>query len=132
MTPPHAPTQNNTTQKGERANMKGATVAMLAMIAMALLMVHQTEAISCGDLANMISPCLGYLQSGGSPTKQCCDGARKVQGATHSQADRRTACNCAKSAAGQFKVRQDTASNLPGKCGISTTIPINPNVDCNR
>ncbi|CAI9276986.1 unnamed protein product [Lactuca saligna] len=112
--------------------MKRATVAMLAMIAMALLMVHQTEAINCGDLVTMLRPCVGYLQSGGRPTKECCDGARRLQGATQSQADRRTACNCAKSAAGQFKVRQDTATSLPGKCGISSTIPINPSVDCNR
>ncbi|KAI7742492.1 hypothetical protein M8C21_019412 [Ambrosia artemisiifolia] len=113
--------------------MKGSmAVAMLGMIVMALVMVHPSEAISCGELSNMLTPCLGYLRSGaGSPTKSCCDGARRVQGATRSRADRRTACNCFKSAAPQLKVRPDLASSLPGKCGVSTTIPISPRVNCN-
>ncbi|KAI3699732.1 hypothetical protein L2E82_44210 [Cichorium intybus] len=111
--------------------MKGATVAILALIAMALVMVHPAQAITCGDLAGMLRPCVGYLQGGGSPSSDCCAGARRVQGATQSQADRRTACNCAKSAAAQFRFRQDAASSLPGKCGISTSIPINPSVNCN-
>ncbi|KAI3824048.1 hypothetical protein L1987_05495 [Smallanthus sonchifolius] len=113
--------------------MKGpAAVAMLAMIVMALVMVHPSEAISCGDLSNMLSPCLPYLRSGsGSPTKACCDGAKKVAGATKSQADRRAVCNCVKGASAQLKVRPDAAKSLPGKCGVSTSIPINPNVNCN-
>ncbi|KAJ0428816.1 putative plant lipid transfer protein/Par allergen [Helianthus annuus] len=115
--------------------MKGPVishVAMLAMITMALVMVHPTEAISCGELAGMLSPCISYLRSGGSPSANCCSGAKKVQGAIQSQADRRTACNCAKSAAGQLQVRADAATGLPGKCGISVNVPMNPNVDCNR
>ncbi|KAK1423319.1 hypothetical protein QVD17_18617 [Tagetes erecta] len=114
--------------------MKGTSMALvvLAMMVMALVMVQPSEAITCGDLTSMLSPCMNYLRSGGSPTKACCDGARKLQGATQSQADRRTACNCAKSAAAQLKVRQDAANSLPGKCGISTSIPINPNVNCNN
>ncbi|KAJ0432982.1 putative plant lipid transfer protein/Par allergen [Helianthus annuus] len=113
--------------------MKGPVshVAMLAMITMALVMVHPTEAISCGELAGMLSPCISYLRSGGSPSANCCSGAKKVQGAIQSQADRRTACNCAKNAAGQLQVRADAASGLPGKCGISVNVPMNPNVDCN-
>ncbi|KAJ0450574.1 putative plant non-specific lipid-transfer protein/Par allergen [Helianthus annuus] len=87
-------------------------------------MVHPSEAISCGDLTGMISPCLGYLRSGGSPTKGCCDGARRVQGATRSQADRQFACKCAKAAAPRLKVQPDLAGSLPGKCGICTTISI--------
>ncbi|KAJ0843921.1 putative plant lipid transfer protein/Par allergen [Helianthus annuus] len=84
--------------------MKGpVAVAMLAMIVMALALVHPSEAISCGDLTGMISPCLGYLRSGGSPTKGCCDGARSVQGATRSHADRRFAYKCAKAAAARLK-----------------------------
>ncbi|KAL4568459.1 hypothetical protein LXL04_024072 [Taraxacum kok-saghyz] len=111
--------------------MKGSSVAMLAMIAMALLMVHQTQALSCGELVGMLQPCVGFLQSGGSPSGECCNGARRLQGATQSQGDRRTACHCAKSAYGQFRVNLDNANSLPGRCGISTNIPINPNVDCN-
>ncbi|MFS8017269.1 putative plant lipid transfer protein/Par allergen [Helianthus anomalus] len=113
--------------------MKGPRAfAMLAMIVMALVMVHPSEAISCGEFNNMLTPCLSYLRSGagGSPTKSCCDGARKVQGATRNKADRRTACKCFKSSAPQLKVRPDLAGSLPGKCGVSTTIPINPNVNC--
>ncbi|KAI3713172.1 hypothetical protein L1987_71745 [Smallanthus sonchifolius] len=112
--------------------MKGSmTVAMLAMIIMALVMVQPTEAISCGELATMLAPCMDYLRSGGSPSANCCSGVRRVQDATQSQADRKIACNCAKSAAGQLKVQVDAASSLPGKCGVSVTIPIDPNVDCN-
>ncbi|KAM0055491.1 putative plant non-specific lipid-transfer protein/Par allergen [Helianthus debilis subsp. tardiflorus] len=74
----------------------------------------------------MISPCLGYLRSGGSPTKGCCDGARRVQGATRSQADRRFACKCAKAVAPQLKVRPDLAGSLPGKCAIHTPFRSDP------
>ncbi|KAI3503334.1 hypothetical protein L1887_31774 [Cichorium endivia] len=111
--------------------MKGATVAMLAMIAMTLLMVHQTQAINCGDLVSMLQPCVGYLQSGGTPTGACCNGAKRLVAATQSQVDRRTACNCAKRAAAQFRVRPDMASSLPGRCRINSPVPINPNVNCN-
>ncbi|XP_024975673.1 non-specific lipid-transfer protein AP10-like [Cynara cardunculus var. scolymus] len=110
--------------------MKGVAVVMVAMMAMAL-MVAPNEAITCSDLSSMLSPCLNYLKSGGSPPQACCAGARRVQAATRSQADRRTVCNCAKSAAAQMKIRPDAASSLPGKCRIATSIPINPNVNCN-
>ncbi|GKG48683.1 non-specific lipid-transfer protein AP10-like protein, partial [Tanacetum coccineum] len=75
---------------------RSMSVAMLAMITMALLMVQPSEAISCSELAGMLSPYLNYLKSGGSPGTSCCAGAKRVQGATRSQADRRAACKCAK------------------------------------
>ncbi|XP_076941379.1 non-specific lipid-transfer protein AP10-like [Bidens hawaiensis] len=113
--------------------MKGpVALAVLAMIVMALAMVHPSEALSCGDVTGMLSPCVSYLQSGGSVTNKCCDGAKKLQGAIKSKADRQTACNCAKQAAGRLKVQPGYASSLPGKCGISTSIPINPGVNCNN
>ncbi|KAK9050027.1 hypothetical protein SSX86_016173 [Deinandra increscens subsp. villosa] len=114
--------------------MKGpVALVMLAMVVMALAtMVHPSEALGCNDVTGPLSACITYLRSGaGTPTKACCDGAKKLQGNIRSQADRRAACNCAKGAAGRLKVRADAASALPGKCGISTTIPINPNVNCN-
>ncbi|KAF5763814.1 Non-specific lipid-transfer protein AP10 [Helianthus annuus] len=113
--------------------MKGTSmgVAILAMIVMAQLMVHPSVAITCNDVTGNLTPCLPYLRSGGKPTPACCAGAKKLLGATRTQADRRTACKCAKTAAPQLKVRPDMASSLPGKCGISTSIPINPNVNCN-
>ncbi|KAL8229166.1 hypothetical protein R6Q57_014066 [Mikania cordata] len=124
-TKPHQPSERNQTI------MKGpVALAMLAMLVMALAMVHPSEAFNCNDLTGMLAPCMNYLKSGGSPTHECCDGAKKVQGATKTQADRRTACKCAKKAAGQLKVRPDAASSLPGKCGISTSIPIDPSVNC--
>ncbi|KAK9052450.1 hypothetical protein SSX86_029079 [Deinandra increscens subsp. villosa] len=111
--------------------MKGSMrVAILAMIIMALVMVHPVEGLNCVELAGMLSPCLDYLRSGGEPPEDCCSGVKKAQGAIQSQEDRRNACNCAKSAAGQMKVRADAASDLMAKCGVST-ISIDPNVDCN-
>ncbi|PWA54741.1 plant lipid transfer protein/Par allergen [Artemisia annua] len=108
---------------------RSMSVAMLAMITMALLMVQPAEAISCGELAGMLLPCLNYLRSGGSPGASCCAGAKRVQGATRSQADRRDACKCAKTGATQYKVDQKNAASLPSKCGISTPIP-SPSVNC--
>ncbi|KAJ0692562.1 putative plant non-specific lipid-transfer protein/Par allergen [Helianthus annuus] len=107
--------------------MKGpVAIAMLAMIVMALALVHPSEAISCGALTGMISPCLGYLRSGGSPTKGCCDGARSVQGATRSHTDRRFAYKCAKA------VAKDLASSLPGKCGIAPPFRSDPTSTATR
>ncbi|KAI7742489.1 hypothetical protein M8C21_019409 [Ambrosia artemisiifolia] len=114
--------------------MKGlVAVAILAMIVMGLVMVHPSEAIGCNELSGMLSPCIGYLTSGrGSPTKGCCDGAKRVLGATsRKQADRRTACICFKSGALRLKVRPALAESLPRKCGITSPVPIRPDVNCN-
>ncbi|KAK1438889.1 hypothetical protein QVD17_04701 [Tagetes erecta] len=112
--------------------MKGSVaIAMLTMITMAQVMVRPTEAISCGELTGMLLPCIDYVTSGGSPSENCCNGVRMVQGATQTQEDRQTACKCAKSVAGMIQARADAANDLPGKCGVSTSISIDPAVDCN-
>ncbi|MFS8017260.1 putative plant lipid transfer protein/Par allergen [Helianthus anomalus] len=112
--------------------MKGPmAIAMLTMIVMGLVMVYPSEAIGCNDLSGMLSTCIGYLTSGGSLTKRCCDGSKRVLAATRSRADKRTTCIFFKSAALRLKVRHDLVGSLPGKCGIVSPIPIRPDINYN-
>ncbi|KAJ0454772.1 putative plant lipid transfer protein/Par allergen [Helianthus annuus] len=73
------------------------------MIVMAQLMVHPSVAITCNVLPAISHRAYPTLDQGGKPTPACCAGAKKLLGATRTQADRRTACKCAKTAAPQLK-----------------------------
>ncbi|KAI3500768.1 hypothetical protein L1887_36593 [Cichorium endivia] len=110
--------------------MKAVVIAMLSMLAMVVFMVHQSEAISCTEVDTLLGPCLTYLRLGGTPTNECCDGLKKLEAASPSKFDRQAVCECCKSAARTFQIRQDFASQLPTKCGVTISIRIDPNVDC--
>ncbi|KAI3452312.1 hypothetical protein Pfo_008977 [Paulownia fortunei] len=112
--------------------MKGVGVIFVVVLAVVSLAATPGEAISCGDVQGSLSPCLAYLTGGGEPTDSCCGGVRSLVGSLQSQQDRQMACSCMKSSASSFNVRPDSASNLPGKCGVSIGMTVTPNVDCSN
>ncbi|WP_431194237.1 non-specific lipid-transfer protein [Listeria monocytogenes] len=91
------------------------------------------EAITCGQVASGVSPCIGYLRRGGPVPPACCSGIRGLSNAARTKPDRQTACRCLKSAAGSISgINFALAAGLPGKCGVSIPYKISPSTDCNR
>ena len=89
-------------------------------------------AISCGKVATSVAPCIPYITGKGpGPTAGCCNGIKALNAAASTPADRKTACNCLKSAAGSIAgLNYGTAAGLPGKCGVRIPYAISPNTNC--
>ncbi|KAJ4832574.1 hypothetical protein Tsubulata_000149 [Turnera subulata] len=97
------------------ANFKLACALLLVCIVVSAPMTAQ--AVTCGQVASALGPCVGYLQGGGAPTPACCNGVRALAGAAKTTADRRTACTCMKNAAaGVKRLNPSNAAALPGAC----------------
>ncbi|CAN4082587.1 unnamed protein product [Withania somnifera] len=108
--------------------MKGILVILLMLLA---VVVQLGEAISCGEVDASLAPCVPYLTQGGDPSGTCCDGVKKIVETTPTQQDRQGVCECVKAAAARYSnLKQDAASNLPSRCGVTTAIPISPTTDC--
>ncbi|KAL9256030.1 Non-specific lipid-transfer protein-like protein [Drosera capensis] len=108
-------------------------LAVAIMVCMALTAPLAEAAMTCGTVTKGLAPCMGYLRSGGSPSAACCNGVRSIKGMAATKADRQVACNCLKSAASRVSgIKLNNAASLPGKCGVSVSLPISPRTDCSR
>ncbi|KAL3534465.1 hypothetical protein ACH5RR_002926 [Cinchona calisaya] len=109
-------------------------VACIAfLICMAILFVPHAQAITCGDVASKLAPCIDYLKNGGTVPVACCDGIKALIDAAKTSADRKTVCNCLKAAAGSIKgIQPGLASGLPAKCGVNVPYPISAKTDCSK
>ena len=110
-----------------------AKVLCMALVT-AVVIAPAAEALSCGQVSNSLSSCIGYLRgSGGTVPSGCCSGIKSLNDAAQTSADRKTACNCLKSAAGSLSgIDYGLAAGLPGQCGVSIPYKISPSTDCNR
>ncbi|KAI4308155.1 hypothetical protein L6164_031258 [Bauhinia variegata] len=109
--------------------------ALMALLTLDLFMVeHGEAAMSCPQDLQCLLPCLGYLESGGSPSTECCNGLKTLKASCPTTADRRAACECLKAAASQFagKIREDLAAALPKLCGVDVGTPISKDIQCNK
>ncbi|KAK1321957.1 Non-specific lipid-transfer protein 4.2 [Acorus calamus] len=109
-----------------------ATLAILAVIVALLLVVGPREAeaaISCGQVASYVSPCIAYAQKGGAIPPRCCSGVRGLNGAAKTTQDRQQACTCLKSLA---RGNLPYATGIPSKCSVSVPYSISPNTDCTK
>ncbi|TJX43194.1 hypothetical protein E8P77_30485, partial [Soehngenia saccharolytica] len=75
----------------------------LCFVAVLLCMVvsapHAEAAVSCGQVATSLAPCLNYLRgSVNAPSSGCCGGVKSLYNAAQTTADRQAACKCLKSA----------------------------------
>lgn len=94
---------------------------------------REVEAITCGQVVSYVAPCLGYLRNGGAPPTVCCNGVRGLRSQARTTSDRKTICNCLKSASSSYRgVSGNYAASLPGKCGVNIPYKISPSTDCNR
>ncbi|KAI3677735.1 hypothetical protein L6452_37003 [Arctium lappa] len=116
--------------------MAGKMVMKVLCVVVACMVVatpYTEAAISCGQVAGKLAPCLNYLKVGGSVPKACCSGVKGLNDAAQSTPDRKTACGCLKSAyASNSGINPSYASSLPSKCGVSIPYKISPDTDCTK
>lgn len=107
-------------------------VSVIVVVCMLVAAPMTAQAITCGQVARALSPCVNYLKTTGAvPPRPCCNGVRAINAAARTTADRRTACQCLKSAAGSIKgIKQPTADALPRKCGVNIPYKISFSTNC--
>ncbi|GMN40569.1 hypothetical protein TIFTF001_009790 [Ficus carica] len=89
-------------------------------------------AITCGQVATYMTPCITYLRSGGTIPSSCCSGLRGLNTAAATTAERQTVCRCLISAANNLPgLNPNLASGLPGACGISLPYKFSTSTNCN-
>ncbi|XP_019177909.1 PREDICTED: non-specific lipid-transfer protein A-like [Ipomoea nil] len=111
--------------------MNRAMASAAILIAAVLAALRPGQAVDCGLVDFTVSPCLAYLQNGGdAPPQQCCDAVNSLIRITPSQQDRQDACECLKAVAPTLGVKAEVATGLPGKCGVSTGVPISTDINC--
>lgn len=98
------------------------------------MMVVGEAGVTCGTVASSVGSCIPYLK-GSSPgiPAACCGGIKSLNSQASTPADRRTACNCLKSAASRISgINYGLAAGLPSKCGVSISYKISPSTDCSK
>ncbi|KAM7526589.1 hypothetical protein LguiA_016491 [Lonicera macranthoides] len=115
------------------AGFKSAFVVALVCLVAVTMMTPHVEAITCGQVAGALTPCIKYLTGKGPLVPGCCKGVQSLAKAAQSTADKKTACNCLKSTAGSVKgINYGLAAGLAGRCGVSIPYKISPTTDCSK
>ncbi|KAF3334664.1 non-specific lipid-transfer protein 1-like protein [Carex littledalei] len=108
-------------------------VAAAAVAILLLTAPHAVSAITCGEVASAVSPCMAYARSGqGAPSAGCCSGVKSLSAKAATAADRQTACNCLKNLAKTVNFNSGAVSGLPSKCGVSVPYVISTSTDCSK
>nr|KAJ0208557.1 hypothetical protein LSAT_V11C500283740 [Lactuca sativa] len=100
--------------------MKVSCAVVLLVVYMGLL-TPEVEAVTCGQVVGAVAPCLGYLRNGGTPPQPCCTGVRGLRNAARTTSDRKTICNCLKSASSSYRGVSGSSEEeilKKQKCGI--------------
>ncbi|KAJ1688506.1 hypothetical protein LUZ63_019896 [Rhynchospora breviuscula] len=116
------------------ANCFVATVAVAALVLLLTAPRSAESAITCGQAATSIAPCLGFAKTGkGSPPASCCTGVKSLNTMAKSTVDRQAVCNCLKKAAGSITgLNPGAAASIPGKCGVNIPYSISTSIDCSK
>ncbi|CAN1229989.1 Non-specific lipid-transfer protein [Linum grandiflorum] len=107
---------------------------MALMVVMVATSHLADGAVSCGQVASALAPCVPYLQGNGMATPGCCGGVKSLNAAATTTPDRQAACRCLKSTSASIpasSINYGLAAGLPGRCGVNVGFPISPSVDCN-
>ncbi|KAK6150470.1 hypothetical protein DH2020_015402 [Rehmannia glutinosa] len=89
-------------------------------------------AISCSTVLSSLSPCLGYIQRGGTVPPGCCDGVRSLNSATSTTPDLQAACGCIKSLVPSTGSNPALVNSLPGICHVNIPYKYSPSLDCSN
>ncbi|KAJ7961094.1 Non-specific lipid-transfer protein [Quillaja saponaria] len=109
------------------AGLKLAFVVLMCLVVAAPI----AQAITCGQVAGSVSPCLNYLRGVGPLPGGCCNGVRSLLAAAKTTADRQAICNCLKSAAGSLPgLKPNLAAGLPGACRVNIPYKISTSTNC--
>ncbi|KAM0053867.1 putative plant non-specific lipid-transfer protein/Par allergen [Helianthus debilis subsp. tardiflorus] len=107
--------------------------ALCIMVAFMAVVAPYVEALSCSDVVSKLSPCINYLQNGGSVPTACCNGVKGLNAAAKSTADKKTACGCMKNAYQSMSgIKANIALGLPKKCGVNIPYKISMSTNCNN
>ncbi|KAL5731310.1 lipid-transfer protein [Ranunculus cassubicifolius] len=108
-------------------------ITNLAMTLMVVSAPYATEAITCGQVAANVAPCIGYFRSGGAPPPACCSGVRSLNSAAKTTPDCQTACSSIKTITKSIPgINGGMFSSLPRKCAVNIGYPISLNMDCSK
>ncbi|VFQ79496.1 unnamed protein product [Cuscuta campestris] len=114
------------------ASSSAVWFAAAAVCVLAVAFAPRAEAITCGQVASSLGPCLNYLKgAAGMPPPACCAGVKSLNSMAQTTPDRKTACTCLKSVAGSVNgLNPQTAAGLPGKCGVNIPYAISMSTNC--
>ncbi|GAA0153889.1 hypothetical protein LIER_12019 [Lithospermum erythrorhizon] len=98
-----------------------------------VVLVQNSEAISCGQVQSNLISCFNYLRNGGPIPLNCCIGVRSLNAAATTTADRQTVCRCALSIVKAIPgISNANLSALPGKCRVNLPYKISTSINCNK
>ncbi|KAG0473732.1 hypothetical protein HPP92_015075 [Vanilla planifolia] len=110
-----------------------AALVIVAGILLASTIREAGAAVSCGQVAAAVGPCISYIRGRGRLTASCCKGVRYLNSAATTTPARRMACGCLKKLSGSVPgLRPRLAAGLPGKCRVRVPYPISTTTDCTR
>ncbi|KAM7265210.1 hypothetical protein ACFE04_002893 [Oxalis oulophora] len=111
----------------------GTKLACMVVLCMVLVGAPLAQAgITCTQVATKMAPCITYLTGSAPLPPTCCTGIKTLNAAASTTPDRRTACQCLKTAASSIPgLNYALAAALPSKCGVNIPYKISPSTDCN-
>ncbi|KAK6265054.1 Bifunctional inhibitor/plant lipid transfer protein/seed storage helical domain - like 10 [Theobroma cacao] len=87
--------------------------------------------MTCQQALTELIPCRPFLIAvAPSPTAPCCTGVSDVKAAASTTEARRDLCECFEKNAPAYGVKPEKAKLLPGLCGVTVPVPIDPSVNC--
>ncbi|XP_040992054.1 non-specific lipid-transfer protein 1-like [Juglans microcarpa x Juglans regia] len=114
------------------AALKMACTAVLVCV-MLVVAAHVDATLTCREITNLLSPCVGYVIFGGTVPTICCDGIKALNAASNGKADDRAACRCIKKGlSGISGINYDLVGTLPETCGTTCPYKITPTTDCSK
>nr|GMC51190.1 non-specific lipid-transfer protein 1-like [Ipomoea batatas] len=104
---------------------------LLCIITFAVLSPWAEAQVSCDDIYKQISPCSGYVKTGGAVPADCCPALKTMVDSLKTKLDRQSACQCIKDGVAKATPEQlKRAQGLPGYCKVPFPFKISPDVDC--
>ncbi|MFX6536463.1 non-specific lipid-transfer protein [Acinetobacter baumannii] len=88
-------------------------------------------AVPCGTVQSRVTPCIGYVQSGGVVPPSCCDGIKALY-ASRSTPDLQSICGCLKTIIPSVKGNPTLVNSVPPKCGVKFPYKYTPSIDCSK
>ncbi|KAA8516171.1 hypothetical protein F0562_019350 [Nyssa sinensis] len=108
---------------------------LLSFFAIFLLVSRPAMAApSCPIVVVELRPCLAFIKSSGVPSKDCCEGVKKINDLGKTKPDRVAICNCIKNALSIVGPYDPSRIPLiPEKCGVPINLPpIDQKFDCSK